>query len=382
MNTTLQFAPARGTMSSQLRMKTELSVLDKPVSIRSTRHLGSFPRAYTADWLMVGQDGGQSIDLGDRTLFVFSDTLVAWRRSQFANKYAPPPYHTFLEQRGIFLSNSAAIGKGETLRDALNSLRYFTDADGFPRELIAPTPEERAAEIRFWPEHGIYLDGTVYLYYLGIQKTEGDTVWSFRNLGTGLATLDPETGECQRIRRDGDWCLWPVTDGDFHFGVQTALPGAGQPDAGYLYVFGSIRQHFDFQTVVARVPVAQIAEPGAYEYLQTSEGGWGESLESALDLGGSSSEFSLSYNEFLGKYTMLSVEGHTRWLELRTADALLGPYSPPQRIAKVPCQLPDELTYLAFEHPKYRVNRGERIYISYCQPHFTPNELVEVRFEG
>lgn len=366
-------------MNPDLRLKPKTDPPDPRVPIRATRHLGSFPRTYTADWLLVGQDGGQSIDLGDRTLFVFADTLVAWRRSQFASKYAPAPYHTVLDPRGIFLGNSAAIGAGDTLREALDSLRYFTDADGFPREIIPPTPRERAQEIRFWPEHGIYLNGTVYLYYLGIQKTEGDTVWSFRNLGTGLALLDPETGACERIRRDGEWCLWPVTDGDFHFGVQTVHAVPEDADE-YLYVFGSIRHHFDFQTIVARVAPAKITDPDAYEYLQSPEGDWGRCVENAHNLGGSSSEFSLSYNEFLEQYTMLSVEAHTRWLELRTADALLGPYSPPQRIAKVPCQLPDELTYLAFEHPKYRLNRGERIYISYCQPHFTPNELVEVRF--
>lgn len=354
--------------------ETPAPVAQTNVGIRSTRHLGSFPRAYSENWLMVGQDGGQSIDLGDRTLFVFSDTLLAWRQPRYAGKYTPAPYKTFLDQRGIFLANSAGIAHGSTLRGALDTLDYFTDADGFPCEILRPDAQEAAEQIRFWPEHGIYIDGAVYLYYLGIQKIDDESVWSFRNLGAGLAILDPETGACQRIRRGGDWRLWPGAGEDFHFGVQTVRAG------DEVYVFGSQRHHFDFETIVARVPVDRIADPDAYEYLQSPAPTWSANLDDACDIGGSSSEFSVSYNEHIGAYTMIYVEGHTKWLKMRTADTLTGPYAPAQRIAKVPCQFPDELTYLAFEHPAFRVNGGERVYLSYCQPHFTPNEIVELRF--
>ncbi len=323
---------------------------------------------------MVGQDGGQSIDLGNRTLFVFSDTLLAWRRARYAGKYRPAPYKTFLDQRGIFLANSAGLASGSTLRATLDDLEYFTDADGFPREILQPDEQEAAEQIRFWPEHGVYIDGTVYLYYLGIQKTDDDSLWSFRNLGAGLAVLDPATGACERVRRAGDWCLWPSAGADFHFGVQTVRMGE------YVYLFGSNRHHFDFQTIVARVLSSRITDPGAYEYLQSSQPTWGKEVDHACDIGGSGSEFSVSYNEHIGAYTMLYVEAHTRWLKMRMAETLTGPYAPPQRIAKVPCQFPEELTYLAFEHPKFRVNGGERVYLSYCQPHFTPNEIVEIRF--
>ena len=47
-------------------------------SIRAVRYIGTLPRRHTNLWVLFGQDGGQSIDLGDRTLFVFSDTLLAF----------------------------------------------------------------------------------------------------------------------------------------------------------------------------------------------------------------------------------------------------------------------------------------------------------------
>ena len=54
-----------------------IETADRGVPVRFARPLGYCHRARAAAWTMIGQDGGQSIDLGDRTLFVFSDTLLA-----------------------------------------------------------------------------------------------------------------------------------------------------------------------------------------------------------------------------------------------------------------------------------------------------------------
>jgi hypothetical protein len=54
------------------------------------------------------------------------------------------------------------------LTAALASLTYYTDAQGMPREIVAPTLVERLAGHRFWPQHGMTLDRHVYLFYLGL----------------------------------------------------------------------------------------------------------------------------------------------------------------------------------------------------------------------
>jgi hypothetical protein len=77
---------------------------------------------------------------------------------------------------------------------------------------------------------------------------------------------------------------------------------------------------------------------------------------------------------------MVYVDSYDKVLYLRTADGLWGPYSAPQKVARVPHEPSSELIYLGFEHPKFRADDGAKIYISYCQPHFYPNAVVQLRF--
>jgi hypothetical protein len=355
-------------------MKDLHNTTDHPVSIRSARYLGSFPRLRTASWVVIGQDGGQSIDLGEQTLFVFSDTLLA-PFNEVHGEYAHAPFATPFGDRGIFLANCAGLANSrESLSQTVTGMHYYVDEMGFPCEILKPTPEEREQKIRFWPEHGIYIDGQVYLYYLGIQTTDHDSIWGFCNVGVGLATLDLQTGECDRIYHEGDWCLWQINSDDFHFGVQVLTVNE------HVYVFGSRQDGFGAQAVVGRVEASRITDPAAYEYLHLPKREWQPDLEGTGGLAYSGSEYSISYNPYLGKYVMFYVEGSKKTVKMRTADDLVGPYSSPKRVGKVPCESTSELAYLAFEHPEFRMNDGEKVYISYCQPRFTPNALLEVRF--
>src|SRR5262249_6135845 len=150
----------------------EATLMKTRFAIRSTRYLGTFPRLRADTWVMVGQDGGQSVDLGDQTLFLFSDTLFAELDGSHRRPHRQAPIPTPLNGSGVFLANSAGLSHGNNLRQALREMRYYTDAEGFPREILEPTSAERRQDLRFWPEHGIFLDGKVYFYYLGIQTID------------------------------------------------------------------------------------------------------------------------------------------------------------------------------------------------------------------
>lgn len=353
--------------------------------VRLTRHLGRFPRLHTANWVMIGQDGGQSIELGKERLFVFSDTLLAPRQATGQYNHSVVPFEQSMPfgNGGIFLANSAARSTATNFRQAVTELRYYTDDDHFPREILQATEEEHARSIRFWPEHGIYLNGKVYLYYIGIRATDTSSVWGFENIGAGLAIFDPETGHCERLYNDqNEWELWATSaDYDFHFGVQV-LQSRAADQQQYVYVYGTLRQDFQKSSaVLARVEADKITEPTAYEFLASPDLAWSSDFNDAYGLCDTAPEFSVSYNSYLDRYTMYYVEGHSRWLYLRTADDVVGPFSAPKRIAKVPRQKTSELVYLGFEHPEFSPTDGERVYISYCQPRFTPNEIIELRFQ-
>lgn len=347
----------------------------RPFTLRSSRSLGTVPREQTESWVLIGQDGGQSIALGEeRHLFLFSDTLLA--ALALTHPEAPPPaaYAPGLGRQGVFLANSAGLAAGRDLLGALGSIRYYTDREGFPREILPPTAWERSRQLRFWPEHGVALDGKVYLYYLGVQTTDPNSIWGFQNAGTGLAVLDPETGGCQRVLRGGDWRLWPPVGDDFHFGVQVIRQG------DTVYVFGAVRQGLTASARLARVAAAHITDPAAYEYLASPQPTWTPELAAAWDMGWSGNEFSVSWNEHLGRYLLLSVDEYQKTLVARTANALWGPFTPPYHAIELPHEPDSELIYLSFEHPQFRRRGGQQIFLSYCQPRFVRNSLLTLTF--
>lgn len=339
--------------------------------IRSIRYIGTFPRHRTEKWWMVGQDGGQSVTLEEgRTLFVFSDTLLAARASEHPHRPIPRQFAHELGPQGMFLANCAGVARSRDLQQAWAEIRYYSDTAGFPREMIEPIDRERLQKIRFWPEHGIELDGKVYLYYLGIQTTDPTTIWGFQTVGTGLAVVDPDTGDCQRLWWGDDWHLWKNRHDDFHFGVQVLA------EEGWLYVFGSVRQGLFSHGRLARVRPGEIAKPRAYEYLASVEPSWSSELGEACDLGLCGADYSVSYNAHLGRYLMFFVDHYEKVLMLRTACRPWGPYADPIRVVGLPHEPASEMVYLGFEHPDFSKNGGRTVYVSYCQPRFVNNSLL------
>jgi hypothetical protein len=329
--------------------------------VHAVWHVGPAPAAATSTWTLLGQDGGQSIDLGDDILFVFCDTLLK-------------PAGAAPRDRGRFVANCCALGERGRLSDALKRLRYATDADGWPRELLPATSLERLSGLRFWPEHGIAIDGRVYLYYLGIQQLDRRDTWAFRNVGTGLAIVDPLSGEAERLSWNTDWCLWPAGPTDRHGGVQVLR------EDEHVYVFGSCRDGADVQARLSRVPAECIADPSAYEHLASPVPTWSRMASDACNLGPSGHEFSVSFNRHLGGYLMCYVDAVGRSLYLRRADALWGPYSKPVCLGMVPLDPRNEMAALAFEHPAFAADGGRTVSLSYSQAHFVQNGLVNVRF--
>ena len=339
-----------------------------PPEIRSACHLGLFPAPRGPGWALVGQDGGQSIPLGEGRLFVFSDTLLTAARPVPGS--APPPARRPPGRGHLgILANTAARAESPDLEQALAGLDYFLDDQGAPREILPSSADERREGIRFWPQHGLLVNGSVYLFYQGVRAVTGST-WGFVNEGTGLAVLDPVTGECRRLYRHSDWIFWPPRTDDFHFGVQVLREG------DLAYVFASRRRGFQVTAQLARVEVDRLSEPSAYRYLASTAPRWGEQPSESCDLGPCGSQFSVSYNGHLRQYLMTYVDILDGGLYLRAADVPWGPYGEARRVAQVPRQ---KEAYLGFEHPSFAGEGGRQILISYCEPRFSQSSLVAVR---
>lgn len=337
--------------------------------VASARALGPFPRARADGWAMAGQDGGQAIALDHGTLLVFSDSLIV-----------PTNGHNEIEldaetlaRVGVFRPNCIAHLQGD-LRAGRGELSYVTGSDGLPAPILVATPEEQRERLRFWPAHGLLHDGFVHLFYLGIQTIAPRDPWGFRNVGVGVARIDPATGECERVRIDGDWRLWPPRSDDFHFGVHVLT------EQEHAYVFGSTRHQFETSALVARVAPDRLAEPDAYEFYDPQGDRWVREADEAGDLGPSGGDFSIAWNEYLEAYVMVYVEAFSKSLAVRVAERPQGPYSPPELVGRLQHAPTSELVYLAVQYPGLARTGGRRILVSYCEPRFAMPSLLEVTF--
>jgi len=344
--------------------------------LHSSRYLGNLPTIKTPSYVVVGQDGGQSVPLDGKTLFFFSDTLLVCSDPRVAAWHTTPaPVPVPSSPQTVFLANCAAVSAGHDLPTLVSNLRFFHAPDGLPREILKPTERERFRNVRFWPEHGIWLDGKVYFFYLGIQTIDPSSNWGFRNLGVGLAALDVENGECYRFQYRNDWIFWRTTEADFHLGVQLLRVGE------FVYVFGSRRVQIENTAFLARVPAGQITDRDAYEYLEKPEPGWSKDRGSACSLGPCGADYSVSFNPYFGKYTMIYVDEYRKRLMLRTASQPWGPYTKPADLIGVPHKQNSALVYLGFEHAGFQQQGGRRIFVSYCEPDFSPILLVTLTFD-
>jgi Domain of unknown function (DUF4185) len=314
----------------------------------------------------MGQDGGQSIDLGDRTLFVFSDSLFSLVPGR--------PRETLTAETGYFLGNCGALSPERSLTAALASLTYYTDAQGLPREIVAPTPVERLAGHRFWPQHGVAIGRHVYLYYLGLHQFDATSTWGFRPTGSGLARLDSATGGCERIATDANWCFWPVTADDIRLGTQVLCAG------DVLYVFGTRRTPAGRHAILARVRAATIDDVSAYEYLSAATPAWSPRISDACTVVACANEVSVSFNNYLDSYLMVYVDDATKHLIVRIAKDPWGPYTDAVSAGRVPLRDMVNVVALAFEHPHFATHGGRTVVITYCQPNFTQNASVAVTF--
>ena len=344
------------------------------ISIVRSRWVGPVRRIRTSTWTLVGQDGGQSVSCGDGVLFFFSDTLLVCSgystpESSPTAVAVPDGVHT------TFLANCAGLSAETDIERAFASVRYYSDSGGIPREILPADARERFRMLRFWPEHGICIDGQVYFYYLGIQTTDPNSVWGFRVLGTGLAVLEPKSGLCERAKYRGDWIFWRNESDDFHFGVQVVA------EEDWVYVFGSMRNGLQSQALLARVRPDRLADRDAYEYLASVEPTWTSCVSDAMSLGPASSEYSVGYNRYLGKYTLFYLDEYRKVLMLRVADRIWGPYGEPMALFRIPANTTSELAYLSFEHAPFRRNGGRSVFVSCCQPFFSLPSLLTITFE-
>lgn len=312
----------------------------KPPSSRPQRQHRALKIASTKDLGVVGKpgsvlvrDGGATLQLGNRLLWMFGDTLV--------------PNDTRVR------SNTAALA------DASNPLMThdLLDANGRPYQFVPFTAEELAYNdktgkpddrIAIWPTSAINYHGQGLVFSYKLHVKPGFLNYEF--LGVTLALVQPGQTQAQRL----PGLLFTYPEPDFV---------CAQVYQGDVYVYGS-NHSTDNANVVARVPLDQATNRKAYTFWNGQD--WVSDVNQAKPvLTQIPGAVTVSYNDYLGQFLVTHSRPLSPDILMRTGPSFIGPWSDPIVAFRGLPPSSDGTDYAGIEHPEMAKNGGRTIYVSY-----------------
>ncbi|WP_317813858.1 DUF4185 domain-containing protein [Rhodococcus sp. IEGM 1408] len=290
------------------------------------------PTASISRYAVAGTDLGIMWDNGDaedpQVLMAFGDTMGdctipgnQWRSNV------------------LFRSADADLSDGLSIDSAA------TGADGLAKSIVPRSG--LPGEVTIIPTAGISVDGVQYLRFMSVAAWGQPGSWTTNYSGLARST---DNGE--------NWTVVP----EMARPITSAVPaGRGAPpvdaawrtaqmssflttdDHLYEYLTPSGRQG---PAILARVPLDGVLDPAAYVYWDGSA--WVSDVRDAETvMPAPTSEISVMWNDYLGKYTAMYSGGFTS-VAMRTADRPEGPWSAPAPLVDY-SMLPG--VYGGFMHP-------------------------------
>lgn len=286
---------------------------------------------------IVGRDGGGSVVLGGKILWLYGDTF--YRPNFSPNPPAPDIWRS-------------ATSSYSDFNDPYNAIQGGVDERGNPLQVIPLTAEEAAynraknnPQDRYivWPSGQVAQDSnTALLFFLrflyGADKSAGMS-------GVGVATLHAGEGVATR-------------QSNLLFGPNEPGFRESMVKDGFVYLY-AIDCGSD-NCPVARAPLAQATSRSAYTFWDGTR--WNMDVSKAKPVVPASNYgFSVMWSDALGKYIDAKVGNFSRQVYFSFADAPQGPWSNPVKAF----ELAGETTYVPYFHPE--LSKGQDIYMSYTR---------------
>jgi hypothetical protein len=305
------------------------------------RPVCSFSNEDAAAALVQGADGGASLVVGDRTYWLFGDTL-------------------FLAESGKQIEQNAIAWSSGTRADGCPELHYYT------RGGVAVPFLAKDGSLTSWPLGAWPVDDHSFDFYTAYVYGSGPYAYWIGEVG--VAHLDTRSMQTTVLTRN----LWDARSG-FPIQVIGAQP-VDMDAAGRLRVVLQTKTGSQF---LARVIPGQLAVPDAYEFWDGNA--WSRSAAAARplwphdlpadpvqQLAAFENGASITYNAALHEYVALENVGIAQ-LGARTADRLEGPWSEPR--PWLDCSAiagPAVPTcYTPFQHPEFSGDSGRRLFITF-----------------
>ena len=285
-----------------------------------------------ARWGVDGTDLGSSFLFQDQLCLVFGDT--------------------FGPNKTDWRSNVMAFSADEDPADGITFDRMMTDRDEHAKELLASKKLD-FDEITVIPTYGIAIGDRMILHYMSVKHWGRPGHWE---LGASGLAYSEDGGETWT--KDPD-AIWP---GDSNFG-QVAM----EAHEGHIYVFGIPGGRYG-GVKLARVVPESLLELDQYEYWIGSA--WSHDPgDAATIVPPNVGELSVRWNSHYRRWIMMYLNDPAGLIELRTAEAITGPWSAP-RVAVRATDYP--ALYAPFQYPKW--NDGPDIWFNMSL--FGPYQVV------
>ena len=368
----------------------------KSIKVDSTEDLG--PLFVDNPHKMIGQDGAFSIPMPEKTLWFFGDTLIGRRVPGESlwfpgGKPLPPEDMSGKGTIEYMFNNTGLLVPNTGVDGVLNDFQYLLDESGKLKVLLPLIDGEDRDRDRIWCQHGVSLNGKLYLSLIKVQMMEhgfltgsgdGNNLLpvNFKVIGSGLAVGDPKDWEFRRLLNDKqDYIWWPADVP--HFG-STILKVKQDP---YLYFYGVMMDPSGVQCCsIARVAPEHIEDYNSYEYLVSDKPEWSGDIRKAMTIfTDAPSEVSVSYNDYLGAFLAVHSLQTSDKIVGRTAPNPWGPWSEPVELCTVnvddSVKLPyNRLIYAGKEHPELAEDNGKTIYVTYVEFEEYFPHLIKITF--
>ncbi|MCD6569733.1 MAG: DUF4185 domain-containing protein [Deltaproteobacteria bacterium] len=323
---------------------------------------------------IISQDGAQSIEIPNASLWSYGDSLLGTIDSGGKIHFS-----------GV-INNTMAITCDLDASDSIDRFIYLTDVNGRPRQPIEPDPTEDGKDCVLWPAHGIYINGKIQMFYQIVSIINPRALLGFEVLGVGMAEarfpVNAQPGEFstlkfRRLKHKGGYIFWREEEGGY--GIHVLDIGDG-----YAYVYGrynrqkrftygeeeQIKGNPDDPLVhplrLMRVKRDQFTRRESYEYLADTKGSWSKDPKDAIDIISVVGNFQIFYNQYLKTFLCVYTDDFSNQIKIRRAKSLWGPFGMPEVIFKHISTKKGEFISTMYVHPEYNRKKGKIFFITYC----------------
>ncbi|MBD2867388.1 DUF4185 domain-containing protein [Paenibacillus sp. IB182493] len=296
----------------------------------------------TDQYAVNGTDLGSMIQADDKTYFVFGDTFGERSDGQTG---AGGSY---------WRSNVLAHSTDQDPSDGITFDGMITDEIGLAKELL-PSKKIDFDEMTKIPTHGVYANGSLYLYYMSVNHWGDPGKWDANYSGVAKST---DGGQNWMLL---DELKWPA---DSHF-IQVSPYKVPRSDGGSDIYFWGIPSGRFGGVKLMKVDEASIEKPGEYVYYAgTDDSGksvWSKDIaESALVVDDTVGELSVVWNPYLESWIMTYLK-EGEGIVLREGKTPWGPWS--ETTMLVPASEYPGL-YGPYMNPQYMEDDGRTIYFT------------------